>query len=65
MNAKQKFRQAWRELRANGRIEYTVMTSPQMRMAAIDALRQRVGGDTLDGARSRLIQRLKFVRLLN
>lgn len=65
MDAKQTFKQAWRELRANGRIGYTAFNAPRMRMAAIEALRERSSGDNLDGARQRLAYAVNFDGALN
>jgi hypothetical protein len=51
---KQTFKQAFRELRADGRIGYTKL-SPRARFAAIECLRMRLEGDELAAVRSRLV----------
>lgn len=55
MSARDLFHQAWRELRANGRIGYAVLRAPRMRYAAVECLRMRLERDSLDAVRQRIV----------
>jgi hypothetical protein len=53
MNQQQRFQQAYREARANGRIGYLRLGDPRARMAAAESLRCRLDSDETALARKR------------
>ena len=54
MDTRNTFYQAFRELRANGRIGYTVLSNPRCRMAASEVLCARLQEDALQSVRRRI-----------
>lgn len=54
MTPREIFRQAYRELRAGGRIGYSRLCAPRMRNAAIEVLRMRQERDDTSAARQRI-----------
>lgn len=56
MDTRNAFYQAFRELRANGRIGYSVLRDPRARLAACEALRLRAQEDALSHVRRRIVR---------
>lgn len=54
MDTRNAFYQSFRELRANGRIGYSVLRNPLVRLAACEALRLRSQEDSMSLVRRRI-----------